>query len=57
MQKNTYIKFTFRMHENVHAEVKERAEKEGLSLNSALHQIVVRELENTKRRELKNANI
>lgn len=57
MQKNTYIKFTFRMRESVHAEVKERAEKEGLSLNSALHQIVVRELENTKRRELKNANI
>lgn len=45
------------MRENVHAEVKERAEKEGLSLNSALHQIVVRELENTRRRELKNANI
>ena len=57
MQNNTYIKFTFRIRENVHAEVKERAEKEGLSLNSALHQIVVRELENTKRRELKNANI
>jgi len=57
MQNKTHIKFTFRMHEDVHAEVKKRAEKEGLSLNSALHQIVVRELENIKRRELKNANI
>lgn len=57
MQNNKYIKFTFRMRENVHDEVKRRAENEGLSLNSALHQIVVRELKKNKRRELKNANI
>lgn len=57
MQNNSYIKFTFRMRENVHKEVKKRAEKEGLSLNSALHQIVVRELEKSKRRELKDDSL
>lgn len=57
MQNNSYIKFTFRMRENVHEEVKKRAEKEGLSLNSALHQIVVRELEKSKRRELKDDSL
>lgn len=57
MQNNKYIKFTFRMRENVHDEVKRRAENEGLSLNSALHQIVVRELEKSKRRELIDENI
>lgn len=45
------------MRENVHEEVKKRAEKEGLSLNSALHQIVVRELEKSKRRELKDDSL
>ncbi|WP_082259662.1 toxin-antitoxin system HicB family antitoxin [Gilliamella sp. Nev5-1] len=51
MQKNKFIKFTFRMREDVHSEVKARAKKEGISLNSALHQMVVRDLENNKRRE------
>lgn len=51
MQKEKFIKFTFRIREDVHSEAKARAEKEGISLNSVLHQMVVRELENNKRRE------
>lgn len=51
MQKDKFIKFTFRIREDVHSEAKARAEKEGISLNSALHQIIVRDLENNKRRE------
>lgn len=50
MQKDKFIKFTFRIREDVHSEAKARAEKEGISLNSALHQIIVRDLENNKRR-------
>lgn len=52
MGKEKTITITFRIREGVYKEVKKRAEKDGLSANSALHQRVVRDLENDKRREL-----